>query len=454
MNYKRTTPENAREAALQALLRYETDNAYLNLALPPLLKKLSAEDRALAVQLSAGTVQRLNTLDWSLSLHLKKDLNGLPPPIRNILRLGLYQLFYLQRIPGYAVVDQAVRLAKRYGHRGTAGLVNALLRKLAGQFDYLPWPDCEKQPVEYLALKESFPPWIAKRALDSFGLPEAANWCAANNRKPKLSVRPNRLKTNPAKLAEKLKREGFSLLDNSGLVPGLLYLETGQNLASSEAFREGLFTIQGGSSALVAPLLEPCPGNTIVDLCSAPGGKTTHLAEMIEDRGTIYAVEVNSKRLELVRKAAKRLGLKSIIPLQGDGRDIYKSNLKTPQAILVDAPCSGIGVIRRLPEIKWRRQEGELAGLQKKQLELLNAAARLLPNGGKLLYSVCTTIREETSEVVEAFSASNCTFALQNILPQLPLELQKKQDQEKGAYLYPHRHELDGFFIALWHKKV
>lgn len=452
MNRKKITPKNARESALQALLRYECDKAYLNLALPPLLKKLSVEDRALAVQLSAGTVQRLNTLDWALSVYLDKDLNSLTPPIRNILRLGLYQLFYLQRIPDYAVVDQAVRLAHRYGHRGTAGLVNALLRKLAGQYDNLPWPDKDKNPVDYLAFKESFPRWLVKRILDHFGPLEAAQWCAANNRKPHLSIRPNRLKTDRDRLAEKLEHEGYSVLDHRGLVPGLLYLAHGQNPAASNAFREGLFTIQGASSSLVPPLLAPRPGETIIDLCSAPGGKTTHLAELIEDCGTVYAVEINSNRLELVKKAAARLGLKSIIPFQADGTTIDSSNLKPPDAVLVDAPCSGLGVVRRLPEIKWRRQESDLPGLQNKQLQLLNAAARILPPGGKLLYSVCSTMREETSEVLETFSSANGNFVLQDILPQLPPLLQEEQVKEKGIYLYPHSHNLDGFFIALWRK--
>ena len=453
MSGKKIIPKNARESALQALLRYECDSAYLNLALPPLLKKLSLEDRALAVQLAAGTIQRLNTLDWALSIHLDKDLDSLTPPIRNILRLGLYQFFYLQRIPDYAVVDQAVRLAHRYGHRGTAGLVNALLRKLAGQFNNLPWPDKDKNPVDYLALTESFPRWIIKRMLNDFSFLETAQWCAANNRKPHLSIRPNRLRISPAGLAEKLGHEGYSISENTGSVPGLLYLAPGQNPAASDSFREGLFTIQGESSALVPPLLEPHPGDTLIDLCSAPGGKTTHLAELIEDCGKVYAVELSSNRLELVRRAAARMGLESIVLLQADGTAIDRSNLTLPDAVLVDAPCSGLGVIRRLPEIKWRRQESDLPGLQRKQLQLLNAAARILPPGGKLLYSVCTTMREETGEVLESFSAANSNFVLQDLLPLLPPVVQEKQDQEKGIYLYPHRHNLDGFFIALWRKK-
>lgn len=452
MSKKKSLPLSSREAALRSLVRVEQDSAYLNLVLPAMLQGLTTEERALAVQLAAGVIQRLNTLDWALGLYLKRPLKSFTPWIRNLLRMGAYQLIYLHGIPDYAVVDETVSLAHRFGHRGVAGLVNALLRRLIKEASALPWPDPLKDPVEYLSLKESHPQWLVKRAITRFGLPEAKKWCISNNIKPLSSIRPNLLKTDHISLVKELEAEGLKIT-RSPVVPGMFRVSGAFNPVASTSFRKGLFTVQGESSALVAPLIKPELGDTIIDLCSAPGGKTTHLAELTGDKGRIYAVELHQKRLRMVEKAASRLGLHSIIPMQADGTTIDKSNLPVPDALLVDAPCSGLGVIRRLPEIKWRRQENDLALLQNLQLRLLTSAARLLPEGGKLLYSVCTTEPEETGEVVSAFSLKNRNFILEDIVPLLPPDLQNASARRGTVVFYPHVNDLDGFYLALWIKK-
>lgn len=453
MDKKKVPGSSAREAALRALVRVEEDGAYLNLALPTLLQNLPAEERSLAIQLAVGTIQRLNTLDWSINLFSRRSIDTFTTRIRNLLRLSAYQILYLDRIPDYAVVNEAVGLARRFGHRGVAGLVNALLRRLSDETTVLPWPDSDQNPLEYLSLKHSQPQWLVARVLEKFGFNEAENWCLANNRKPATSIRPNLLQNNPEELTRKLQNEGFGMIQ-SPLVPGMLRLNSGSNLAATASFREGLFTIQGESSALIAPLLAPQSGENVVDLCSAPGGKTTHLAELMHDRGLIYAVELRRNRLQLVEKAARRLRLQSIKPLLADGRSIGRYNLPAPDAILVDAPCSGLGVIRRLPEIKWRRTEKDLKELQKLQLEMLSAAAGILPVGGRLLYSVCTTEPEETVRVVEQFGRSHGEFLHEPLQLHLPPALQERQDESGAVYIWPHRHDLDGFFIARWRKKT
>ncbi len=453
MNQKGLPVTKARETALRALVRVEQDGAYLNLVLPALLTGACAEERSLAVQLAKGTLQRLNTLDWALGLFIRRSLHTFTPWVRNLLRLSAYQILYLDRIPAYAAVDQAVRLARRFGHRGVAGLVNAVLRRLAQESETLPWPDRLRRPVEYLSLTHSMPQWLISRAIERFGLEEAENWCRANNQAPRTAVRPNILRTNTEDLIEKLRHAGFAAAP-SPLVPGILQLATAGSPAATDAFKKGLFTIQGESSALVAPLLNAKSGDTVVDLCSAPGGKTTHIAELLKDCGRVYAVELYQTRLQLVEKAARRLGLKSIQPLLADGRNIDRYNLSTPAAVLVDAPCSGLGVIRRLPEIKWRRSEKELYSRHKLQLELLDAAARLLPPGGKILYAVCSNEPEETVQVVESFIRLHREFFPQPLKPLLPAVLREKQTDRYTVSLLPHYHGLDGFFIALFSKKV
>ncbi|MDW7738737.1 MAG: 16S rRNA (cytosine(967)-C(5))-methyltransferase RsmB [Bacillota bacterium] len=452
MKNKGVSGRKAREAALKALVRLEQDQAYLNLALPALLTELEQEDRALAARLATGTVRMLNSLDWMLGLFLKHPLESLTPWIRNLLRLSAYQIIYLERIPDYAAVDEAVALSRRYGHRGVAGLVNAVLRKLVAESKSLPWPEREQQPVEYLSLKYGLPVWLAKRALDVFSLTEAEDWADASNTPARISLRPNILRVSSGKLAENLLAEGLET-EKSTVSPVMLRVVKGITPSKTDAFSKGLFTIQGESSSLVSLILNPKPGEIILDLCSAPGGKTTHLAELSNDRGIIYAVELHPKRLKLVVKAAARLGLKSIQPIQADGRKLDAGRIKPPDSILVDAPCSGLGVIRRLPEIKWRRNEDTLMQFQKLQLELLASAAAFLKPGGKLLYSVCTTEPEETREVVSIFNRLHRDFSQIAAPALLPDTIVKDQEDPVTITFRPHRHDLDGFFIAMWRKK-
>ena len=444
-------PRSAREAALHALVRYEQDLAYLNLALPAVVDHLPEDERALAVYLAGGTVQRLNTIDWALNLYSRRPIDSMTPWVRNLLRLSAYQLLYMDRIPAYAAVNEAVKLARRYGHRGVAGLANALLRRLSAEAGVLPWPDRDKAAEKYLALKYSIPEWLVVRMLKRYSFEETESWAHASNLKPPVSIRPNRLKNSPEELQEKLAAAGIETLP-SAAVPGMLLFPGGFDPAGTELFRSGSYTIQGESSALVAPLLDPNPEDTVIDLCSAPGGKTTHLAELMDDRGRLFAVELQKSRLQLIEKAVARLNLQSVQPVLADGRKVQKEKLPVPTAILVDAPCSGLGVIRRLPEIKWRRKAVDLYEMQTLQLELLDAAAHILLPGGKLLYSVCTTEPEETSHVVEEFSSRHPDFELENLHPLIPGPLQAELETEPAITTWPHRHKLDGFFIARWRK--
>ena len=440
----------AREAALKALIRVERDRAYLNFALKPLLSELPPRERALAHQIAGGTVQRLNTLDWVLGLLLKHRLSALTPWIRNILRLSAYQLLYLERIPAYAAVDEAVQLARRYGHRGVAGLVNAVLRRLARRGTDLPWPGKETAPAAYLSLRYSMPIWLAQRRLARYGLDEAEALCRADNENTPISLRPNRLRISPEELAQKLAAEGVTVLPG-GPVHGMLRIKTEQALEQLPSFQEGYFTVQGDSSALVAPNLDPQPGEEILDLCSAPGGKTTHLAELMGDRGRVNAVDIHPQRLQLVERAARRLGLSSIRLILDDGRAINRKQLPPQQRILVDAPCSGLGVIRRLPEIKWRRCEADLPVLQRQQLALLETAAALLAPGGRLLYSVCSNEIEETAAVVEKFSDSHPSFRREDHFVAVPDQLHAATS-DGCLELLPHRHGMDGFYMAIWRR--
>jgi 16S rRNA (cytosine967-C5)-methyltransferase len=432
-----------------ALVRVDQDSSYLNLTLPPLLVHLPPRERGLASRIAAGTLQHLNTIDWALSLFIKSPLDKLTPRIRSLLRLSAYQLLYLDRVPAHAAVDEAVRLALRYGHRGVAGLTNAVLRRLAAQKEDLPWPNKQTRPAEALALGCSHPLWMVRRWINAYGLHEAEDLCRANNEPAPVSLRPNTLRTGAPQLKALLKAAGVEAVHNP-VVPGLLAVNLQQSLAELDSFRKGLFTVQGESSALVAPLVAPVAGQKVLDLCSAPGGKTTHLAELMQDSGAVLAADLHPHRLRLVEEAARRLGLSSIRTLAADGREIGQVGLGLQDRILVDAPCSGLGVLRRLPELKWRRGEEQLPKMHKLQLDLLEAASLLLSAGGTLVYSICSNESEETSAVVAAFSAIHPEMVLQSEFAELPAALAGAVTSAGAINLLPHRHRVDGFFIARW----
>ncbi len=450
----RELPFGAREAALRALVRVERDRSYLNLVLPFLLCRLPSRERALASRIAAGTVQRLNTLDWALQQHLQHPLPGLTPWIRNLLRSGAYQILYMKRIPVPAAVDETVRLARHFGHRGVAGLVNASLRSLARSAAALPWPDRKKDPVRFISLKQSHPIWLVERWLERYGAAETEILCAANNRPAPLSMRFNRLRLDRRGLLQALGAAGIRALPSS-TVDIAVRLPGRVNPATLDSFRDGLCTVQGESAMLVAPALEPCPGDTVVDLCSAPGGKTTHLAELMGDEGRILAIDSNPGRLRLVDRAVRRLDLRSITTIAADGRAPARSGLPVPDRVLVDAPCSGLGVIRRRPDLKWRRRPEDLSVMQRLQLELLQAAVAVLPSGGILVYSVCSNETEETMAVVEILERTVPSL-VPEAMPLLPVtlpELRSPPAVTARFDLYPHLHGMDGFFVARWKKK-
>ncbi len=445
---------NARSAALEALKEVEEREAYLNLVLNRILSGISLSDaeRSLFTELAYGVMQRRNTLDWVLSLFLNRPMEKLTIWIRNILRMGVYQLLYLPRIPDSAAVDEAVKLAYRYGHRGVAGLVNAVLRKVSAEKGSLPWPSREENPALYLSLRHSYPLWMVERWMENMGFEEAEAFCAAGNKVPPLTVRTNTLKLSKAELKKRLELEGVGAEDLV-YAPEGLHLKLNKRLVELESFREGLFQVQGESSMLVAPLLNPQPGESVLDLCSAPGGKAVHLGILMQNRGNIVAADLYPQRLKLVQDAARRQGIDIINIEKLDGRSVDPDKEGAFQRVLADVPCSGLGVIRRKGDLKWRRRPEDISSLSELQLQLLKGAFKYLCRGGVLLYSACTTEPEETTGVIEKFLAAEPSAKLVMLSPLLSEKLRGEEKREGMLYLWPHKHNLDGFFLARIRKK-
>lgn len=450
----------ARGVALTALKRIDADGAYANLALDEVLEKYplsDPRDRALATELVYGVTRRRATLDWALDQVSRRPVAQLDPWIRNILRQGAYQLLYLDRIPASAVTHEAVELAKEHGHQGVAGFVNGVLRGLIRKIPELPFPDPEADPVRHLELAHSAPRWLVDRWLGEYGPDEAGRLLAALNQTPPLAVRVNRLRTDRERVMQELAAGGIAAtptqLSPDGLV--LTGVASATALGRLPAHQAGHFTVQDESSMLVAPVVDPQPGETVLDIAAAPGGKSTHLAERMGDRGKVVAVDVHPHKVELIEEAAARLGLTSVETVCADGRQVGRLFAGRADRVLCDLPCSGLGTLARRPDARWRKEPADIPTLAQLQAELLRAAARAVKPGGVLVYSTCTITREENREVMAAFLQEHPDFRADDLTPYLPEPLRGEPGVTEGwIQLLPHRHGTDGFFIARMVRQV
>lgn len=435
---------NAREVALKIIGEVDTGGAYANIALARELgrQRLSDQDRRFVTELVYGTVKAGETLDWLLGHYSSRPPAQIPAVIRNILRMGLYQLFFLSKVPSSAACNQAVELAKKYGHAGTVKFVNAVLRSAARDPEKAAYPDREKEPARYLSLKYFHPAWLIARWLDRLGVEECEALCLADNTTPPLCLRTNTLKTNREELLERLGAEGVDCVPSDWTPEGIVCREF-PALATLASLREGLFQVQDESSMLVGHVLAPQPGEFVIDACGAPGGKSTHIAALMGDKGRVLSVDLYDHKLKITAENAARLGISIIETKQFDATKIGTLYSGQADRVLVDAPCSGLGVLRRKPDSRWRKTESMLTDLPKLQGAILSSAADCVKPGGVLVYSTCTTEPEENQQVVEAFLAARPEFTLQTTGEYLPVPRAEKMIQ-----LWPQRDGVDGFFIA------
>ncbi|NLM46989.1 MAG: 16S rRNA (cytosine(967)-C(5))-methyltransferase RsmB [Firmicutes bacterium] len=439
---------SAREASLLALESVLEEGAYVNLALAKVLARhaLDERDKRLAAEITYGVVTYKLTLDWIIMQLTGRPADKLDRPVLLVLYIGLYQLFYLDKIPAPAAVHTSVELIKKTKKHALAGFVNGVLRGALRRKNSLPWPDKRENTAEYMSLRYAHPRWMVKRWLGRFSPGETEKLLLANNTAPPVTVRVNTLRTDRESLLSRLAAEGVEA-EAGRLAPEAVIIKNSSGLGSLASYREGLFQVQGESAVLASRILAPAPGSRVLDMCSAPGGKTTHLAALMQNRGEIVALDVYPHRLELVRANAKRLGADIITTVLLDGREITPKQYGLFDYILLDAPCSGLGVIRRKPDIKWRRRENEIPALAALQKELLERAAAVLAPGGVLVYSTCTNEPEETTEQLDAFLVRHPEFSPSPFAVSLPPNRQR-QEVSGSIQLYPHVHDVDGFFLA------
>lgn len=460
MSQSRHKP-SAREVALDVLTKVEQERSYSNLLLNQTLQKhqLAREEASFATELVYGTIQRLNTIDYFLERFVSRGMSKLQPWVRSLLRLSFYQLYYLDRIPPYAAVGEAVNLAKRRGHQGISGMVNGVLRNVLRATDELEIP-ASLDPVKGIALAHSHPEWMVARYIEQYGEEETRAICASNNEPPHVSVRVNRRLISRDEMMNKMADAGHqvrgSLLSSDGIV-----VESGGNMAFTDWYRAGLISIQDESSMLVAAAVNPQPGMKVLDCCAAPGGKTAHMAEMMDDQGMILANDVHPHKQKLIAEQADRLQLRSIRTMVSDAA-LLTQRLEDASfdRVLLDAPCSGLGVIRRKPDLKWTKASEEIAEIIVLQRQLLAEAGRLLRPGGILVYSTCTIEQGENERQISRFLKENPSF--------IPADESTENEAWRSAIrrtgphpagagmmrILPHQFHSDGFFIARMQKQM
>lgn len=458
----RRKPQGPRELALRVLERVDAEGAYSGLELNRALNEaeLSRQDAGLATEIVYGTIQRLNTIDDVLAKRVKGWPRKIEPWVRSLLRMSYYQLRWLDRVPAHAVTDEAVRLAKKRGHAGIAGLVNGVLRGILRE-GVVPPPPEGLTASERIALDHSHPKWLVERWIAAYGEPAAEAICAAGNEPPRASARVNALRADRGQLLRAMAEDGLDARESELAPAGIVAARAG-SLAATRWFRDGEITVQDESSMLVAAVAAPEPGMRALDCCAAPGGKSTHLAELMGDRGVVIANDIHPHKEALVAQQAERLGLTCIRTTAMDAAELpdrLTGELGAMDVVLLDAPCSGFGVIRRKPEIKWNKSESDIAALAELQRSLLERVHAFVRPGGTLVYSTCTIAKEENEETVRHFLVRHPEFALDPGWPPAILEALKRRGAlpegfEGMAQLLPQQFGSDGFFIARMKRKV
>jgi 16S rRNA (cytosine967-C5)-methyltransferase len=437
---------------VRVLERVERVRAFADLALHHALAstELSGVDRALATEIVYGTLRWRGRIDFVLGHVLDRDLAKLEPMVASILRAGAYQILFSDRIPVSAAVDESVRCARALGAERACGLVNAVLRRLAHDHVGIPVPPLATQPLEHLIHALSLPPWIAQRWLDRFGANDAAALARASNEPPPRTIRANRLRRSADALLEQLRPE-FPEAERAELAPDAIVLGRGASPGRDPAFLAGDYTVQDEAAQLVVELLDPQPGERVLDTCAAPGTKSTAIAERIGAEGRVVACDRHAGRLRLVARDARRLELETIEIHQRDATspltDLVGEDAPGFDRVLVDAPCSGLGALRRNPDARWRIREVDVASLAKQQAALLGQAGPVVAPGGTLVYSTCTLLQDENEAIVEAFLSEHPEFQ-RAPREALPTALAPVLGSDGALECLPHVHGTDGFFAV------
>ncbi len=439
--------KNERQVALEILLEVEDHKAYSNITINKYLRKYQIDEGAFIREMVYGVIENKIYLDYTLSFFVTNGLKKLKSEVLIILRMGLYQLIFLSGTPAYAAVNESVQLTRRYSKRH-AGFVNAVMRNYSRKKDEIGLPDREKEFIKHLSVKYSYEPWMIEEWLKVYSEEFTEALLVAGNMTPEVTLRVNRLKTDAETLSTLLSDRGFEVRKGNYLEEALIV--KGKGLINNDLFEQGFYQIQDESSMLAVKALDPRPNDFVVDVCAAPGGKSLFAAELMKNKGRLYAYDIHPHKIELLNKKAKSHGAEIIESKIQDALVLDKNLEKKAQRVLADVPCSGLGVIRRKPEIKYTKKREELEQFADIQYRILKNASTYVKRDGVLVYSTCTISKKENEEVIKRFMTENKGFSV--VKPDEKL-FEKLGIGDDMLQLYPNVQKTDGFFICKMIKK-
>ena len=442
------TPRDARDAALEALLQMERRGAWSDGSLKRIAAQsgLEARDAALCTRLTYGVVQNRTLLDYYIDHWCTQKAARLEPVVTCLLRLGIYQILFMDKVPDRAAVHETVELAKRRGKTRAAGMINAVLRKCASSKNTLP-PLPQNSFVSKAAVQYSHPRWLVERLTALAGEQEAEAFLRLDNEPVPTVIQANPLKTTPAELENELRSDGVRLVPHPWLEGCFEVTGTG-DLERLSAFASGRCTVQDAAARLAAIAAGPKPGDRVLDVCAAPGGKSFAMAMQMENRGDILSCDIHPHKIDLIRAGAERLGFQNVEPMLRDASVFNPEWEKGMDTVIADVPCSGLGIIRKKPDIRYKdlKETEALPGLQ---LQILKNVSRYVRPGGVLMYSTCTVLPRENEQVVSAFLADNPDFSPEKLaLPEV-----FPRNETGMLTLIPGEYDTDGFFICRLRRK-
>ena len=433
----------AREIAYKVLLDIEKNKNYSNMAINKHFKdvKMSNQDRGLATEIIYGVIENKYYIDYMIDKLSKVKTNKMEIYVKTLLRMGIYQIMFLNSISDYAAVNETVNLAKKKNSK-VSGFINGILRNVIRQKEEIGKVKT-KDDVDYLAIKYSYDKWMIRNWMIHFGKEFTEELLEANNERPNIYLRTNTLKITRDELIKKLEKQNIKA-EKVNVVEEAIKVEHLKDIENNNLYKEGLFIVQDVSSMLVGKVMNPKENSLVLDVCSAPGGKTTHMATLMNNTGQVVSRDIYDHKLKLIKATSKRLGLTNVDVEEFDGMKLDRESIAKFDYVLADVPCSGLGIIRRKPEIKYKEKE-EFRQLPPIQKKILENASKYVKVGGTLIYSTCTIQDSENIDVVNEFLQKNKNFELVPI-KEVNVDL---ENQEKGYMkIYPNVHNMDGFFIS------
>lgn len=440
---------NIRQLSLEILMKVLEEKEYSSVVIPQVLnvyQYLEKQERAFLTRLCEGTIERMLELDYVINEFSKVKVKKMKPVIRNILRMGVYQLMYMKQVPASAACNEAVKLAKKKGFQNLKGFVNGVLRNISRNLDNISYPDKEKQPFLYLSVTYSMPEWIVKLWVAQYGMEQAERMLQAGFTDRPTTIRCNLQKNSVKQLREELEQAGVTV-ESGAYVDSALRISGYDYLQKLKAFQEGKFTVQDESSMLVGLVADIKPDQTVVDVCAAPGGKSLHAADLLKGTGMVSSRDVSERKVEKIEENCRRLGYTNMDMKVWDAREWDKEYIEKADVVIADLPCSGLGVIGKKNDIKYKTNSDSIKELAALQREILRTVVSYIKPGGTLIYSTCT-VDEQENEQNMRWIERELGLRLDSMDPYLPDSLKSSTTKDGYLQLLPGVHKTDGFFLC------